>query len=58
MLGSPNVVTSKQENSIAGNSNNERTLVSHKEMVFLSPQAIRFCSNTIVQRLSLIEATS
>ncbi|WMV36933.1 hypothetical protein MTR67_030318 [Solanum verrucosum] len=31
VLSSPNVVASKQDNSIAGNSNNEWTLVSHKK---------------------------
>ncbi|WMV20098.1 hypothetical protein MTR67_013483 [Solanum verrucosum] len=31
VLGSPNVVAAKQDNSIAGNSNNEWTLVSHKK---------------------------
>ncbi|KAG5616561.1 hypothetical protein H5410_016385 [Solanum commersonii] len=58
VLGSPNVVAAKQGNSIAGNSNNEWTLVSHKKMVFLSPQTIRFCTKTILQRLSLMKATS
>ncbi|KAG5604616.1 hypothetical protein H5410_026108 [Solanum commersonii] len=52
VLGLSNVVVTKQDNSIARSC---RTLVSHKKMIVLSPQTIRFSIKTIIQRLSLIE---